>query len=420
MKLSIKLAVTATLIPFFAFAEVPTSQMEHDIKQLKIQIKKLEQTLENQKISQIPASNNAEIKKHKENIEDKEYPTFKLSGSADLDAGYAKKISNDNKSGFATRALKTKVKGELMKDLSYVFEVDFAGNRVNVKKANIARKLTSNQTITVGKFSEEFGLDYDNKFPESSILFSIVKYTGNGMKYSVFGDKYYTAVSYTNSHFDDRTNKNDARAATFRTTYAPLQTAKNTFAVGVSYSYNKPKNIQTEYTYDQNLETKLSENLLDHSETNVKHQAISGADLIYVTGPFAIQGEYIGSRIYKNDNKKLYFFGNYIQASYSFTGENISYNNTSGSFNGIEPTNPFDVSKKHYGAWELAFRYSMLNLNSGLSRGGKMKSYSTSLNWYLNKNMNVKFNYITGKTDSNAKVANARPKIYMVKLGVKF
>src|SRR5262249_32415273 len=48
-----------------------------------------------------------------------------------------------------------------------------------------------------------------------------------------------------------------------------------------------------------------------------------------------------------------------------------------------------------WGAWEVAARYSYLNLNDGPVRGGVMGGTTLGLNWYLNSNLKVQFEYLT-------------------------
>ena len=52
----------------------------------------------------------------------------------------------------------------------------------------------------------------------------------------------------------------------------------------------------------------------------------------------------------------------------------------------------------NWGAWEIAFRYSYTNLNDGVGltriQGGVMDGYSLGLNWYLNNNIKVQFDWI--------------------------
>jgi phosphate-selective porin OprO and OprP len=69
------------------------------------------------------------------------------------------------------------------------------------------------------------------------------------------------------------------------------------------------------------------------------------------------------------------------------------------------PNNP--VSFTNYGgwgAWEIAGRYSVVDLNDQLGTpsgvaGGKQTIYTAGLNWYVNRNIRFMFNYLHGTVD---------------------
>jgi phosphate-selective porin OprO/OprP len=89
------------------------------------------------------------------------------------------------------------------------------------------------------------------------------------------------------------------------------------------------------------------------------------------------------------------FSGWYIQGAYALTGERRVWSPTNGGFRGIKPANNFDRAKGDWGAFEVAARYSVLDLNdheglAGLAtpaggiRGGEQKITTVGLNWYPN------------------------------------
>jgi len=89
------------------------------------------------------------------------------------------------------------------------------------------------------------------------------------------------------------------------------------------------------------------------------------------------------------------FSGWYVQGAWALTGERHGWTNANGGFVGIRPSKPFDRSKGNWGAWELAARYSVLDLNdragvfgaaapAGGIRGGEQKITTVGLNWYPN------------------------------------
>jgi len=111
----------------------------------------------------------------------------------------------------------------------------------------------------------------------------------------------------------------------------------------------------------------------------------------YMRGPFLLKGNYItrdNNAATLGDPK---FNGGSVEAAFVITGERQRYSMTSGTFGGIRPRGPL-------GAFEVAARYSYIDLNDGLVAGGKEKNWSLGLNWYITRNLRIMGNYIHAKT----------------------
>ncbi|HEY0300421.1 MAG TPA: porin [Rhizomicrobium sp.] len=91
----------------------------------------------------------------------------------------------------------------------------------------------------------------------------------------------------------------------------------------------------------------------------------------------------------------LNFDGWYAQATWIMTGESRPYNVANGAFANPKPRIPFSLDGWGPGAWELAARYSDLDLNdhagvlgaalpAGGIRGGDQRIVTVALNWYPN------------------------------------
>jgi phosphate-selective porin OprO/OprP len=112
------------------------------------------------------------------------------------------------------------------------------------------------------------------------------------------------------------------------------------------------------------------------------------------------------------------FSGWYVEGSYILTGETKTYqanaaNNEMGTFNNPRIITPFDPDSGNWGGWELAARYSDLDLNwhegalgttctgaiVGCVRGGEQKIWTVGLNWYFNNNILLRFNYLNVDVD---------------------
>jgi len=89
------------------------------------------------------------------------------------------------------------------------------------------------------------------------------------------------------------------------------------------------------------------------------------------------------------------FGGWYVQGAYALTGERHVWSSQNGGFRGIRPSTNFDRKKGTWGAFEVAARYSVLDLNdregvlgrtapAGGVRGGEQKITTVGLNWYPN------------------------------------
>jgi phosphate-selective porin OprO and OprP len=110
------------------------------------------------------------------------------------------------------------------------------------------------------------------------------------------------------------------------------------------------------------------------------------------------------------------FDGWYAQASWVLTGESKGYSPATGAFTPPKPAHPFSLSKGEWGAFELAARYSDLNLNShalddasvitnwtgtatktytfyNTVRGGDQRIATLGLNWYPNSAVRFAINY---------------------------
>jgi phosphate-selective porin OprO/OprP len=115
------------------------------------------------------------------------------------------------------------------------------------------------------------------------------------------------------------------------------------------------------------------------------------------------------------------FAGFYLQGSWIFSGESRRYNATTGSFQNPRPMTPFS-NAGGFGAWELAARYSHMDLNfmEGLQgtaasaasvRGGDQSVMTMGVNWYLNPNIKVMMNYMLIDVDrlNPAGAGNTQP-----------
>ncbi len=144
-----------------------------------------------------------------------------------------------------------------------------------------------------------------------------------------------------------------------------------------------------------------STRLIDTGNIDAKHAWAGGAELAGNWRNLLLQGEHFWYGIERRNSSLSdpKFSGYYLQAGWVMTGESHRYNMSSGSY---QNPRPFVNGR---GAWELALRYSHVDLDyhrgtegnatptDGV-RGGVQNIFTTGLNWYVNPNIKLVFNYL--------------------------
>ncbi len=114
-------------------------------------------------------------------------------------------------------------------------------------------------------------------------------------------------------------------------------------------------------------------------------------------GSFALQSEYTISDLSPADSldyqKESYLLDAFFATfSWFITGEHKNYNPSKTAFDRLKPKK--NLGKGGTGAFELAIRYSYINMNDNDLSGGLMNNLTAGLNWYLNPATRFSFNYI--------------------------
>jgi phosphate-selective porin OprO/OprP len=139
--------------------------------------------------------------------------------------------------------------------------------------------------------------------------------------------------------------------------------------------------------------------------------SVFGGEYLFNYGPFSVQAEYDWA--YMNDAVvaakrvgNIGFTGGYIQVGYFLTGETRQYDKRIGRLNPeyiSKPNTPFwlvrgEDGRFNYGcgAWEIAGRFSRLDLTDPVLHVGILDQWEAGVNWHLNNNLRVQFMYLHG------------------------
>jgi phosphate-selective porin OprO/OprP len=130
-------------------------------------------------------------------------------------------------------------------------------------------------------------------------------------------------------------------------------------------------------------------------------------------GPVGFQAEYAQMDVSQNAGRPdLSFDGAYASANWFITGESRVYDPRTGVFTRLSPKVNVAPSSGTWGAWEIAGRWSTLNLDSDPGRftgatllgvrGGEETNYTLGVNWYWNPYFRMMLNYVTADVDNRA------------------
>lgn len=139
--------------------------------------------------------------------------------------------------------------------------------------------------------------------------------------------------------------------------------------------------------------------LISTGAINSRHADTVGLEAAVQFGSLFLQSEYETIKIERMNPAAGVsdpdFHGYYIDVAYSLTGEKRRFNTASWAFDGPPVNHPFSAQDGAWGAFEVAARYSDVDLNyhagapgtaptADAVRGGEQKIWSGALNWYPN------------------------------------
>ena len=117
-------------------------------------------------------------------------------------------------------------------------------------------------------------------------------------------------------------------------------------------------------------------------------------EVAFVYGPFSFQGEYFYNKVHSNVAGNPTLNGWYAYVSFFLTGESRAYKSSVATFDRVKPNHNFSISGEGLGAFEVALRYSTVDLTDALITGGKENNWTFGFNWYLTPNTRFMFNYV--------------------------
>ncbi|MFQ5515195.1 MAG: OprO/OprP family phosphate-selective porin [Myxococcota bacterium] len=306
-------------------------------------------------------------------------------------------------SGTEFRRARLFAKGQLMENVHFKFQYDFAGGDVDFNDVYLTfREVPVVGTVQVGHFKEPFGLEELTSsrfltFMERSLPNVLVpgRNSGLGVHGGLAEDRITWAVgafretdSSGNGFGDDSTYN-----LTGRVTALPYRDASgdHLLHVGLSYSHLFRNNDLERFTAKP--EAHLAPSFLDTGAFAADAIDLYNPELALVWGPFSAQAELTFADVNRDGVRDADLYGHYLMLSYFLTGESRAFKPAKAAFARLRPRRNFTRGKGR-GAWEVAARYSMLKLSDAGLPGGDLRDVTVGVNWYLNPFVRIMFNYV--------------------------
>jgi len=340
--------------------------------------------------------------------------TFKPRGVIEADAGvFAERrggyLYND---GTAFRRARLGLEGTAFKWFNYRFEVDFAGNAVNITDAYLQYTKIPKTVLTIGQHKAPFGLESNNSDNYNLFL-------ERGMFTNAFGNAGAERriglsaawapkenINFAAGLFGDNESISRGSGAApgeswgvnARATWEPIFDTGKIIHLGISgYYRDRLKSGDTPDAVRLNDRPNIridGGNLADSGViTNTRSLRYAGLEAAGVFGSLTIAAE--GGKLWLDrfNAPNESFAGYYGDATYMLTGETRAFKG--GNFDRIRPFR--ELGHGGLGAFEIAVRYDHIDLSNTpvlVRAANQASSVTAGLNWYFNPYAKLMFNWV--------------------------
>lgn len=323
----------------------------------------------------------------------------------------------DYPSGSTLRAIRLGVEGKLSPLFAYKAEVDFTGDSTTVKDAYLRYLGVDGWTFTAGNHKPLFSLENLTGLPRTTFmeraLPNVFAFSESiGFSAATSGDNWSFGVTAFGETPGTEVNGDEGYGIAGRATFAPIAEKTSHLHVGVSGYHKKltEDHFPNNPNRDQGIQVRqrpevrvFGTRLVDTGFLNADSTSAVGVELAGGFGPFAAQGEYIWNWADLDVGGTAKFDGAYVQASWFVTGESRPYDAKSGTHGRLRPAAA--LGEGGIGAFEVAARFSTLDLNDGLIRGGKEDNFTLGVNWYPTSYTRLVFNWVHFDVDGSLRAS---------------
>jgi len=349
-------------------------------------------------------------------------PSVTLGGRIQLDAGSVHEDNVDHDSGTEIRRARLFAKGDLHEDWGYKLQYDFTSTGDNVDGIQDAYLDYKPLKIRIGHAKEPFSLQNMTSskyttFMERGLPHVFAEGRNIGIQTSRNGDNWMVAGGIFGDGRDGEEDgeMNEGWGVAARATVAPIHSDEETLHLGASFSY---RNVggDHELRFRQRPEAHITDTrIVDTTTFDANDVTRAVLEAAYITGPFHVQGEYYRTEVERqlSGNDDLSFSGYYVEAGLFLTDDSVNYKASKGSYSKVTPTGD-------NGAWQIAARFSNLDLSDQDIDGGEAETATLGLNWFATPNVRFSANYINVLDVDGGPTTGDEPEIFQLRTQVEF
>ncbi len=313
------------------------------------------------------------------------------AGGEDTEAA----LGEDIEDGHEFRRLRLGVGGNFTSDVKYRAEFDFAGGSAAVTDAYLEWVGWGVGDVKLGHFKEPFGIEeltssrFSTFIERSAVSDAFAPARNVGLGLSDGGDSMNWGAGLFREA--DKTGKttNEAYSATGRFVYRPwfADGGKSLLHLGVAASWRNPDGT---VEYEAAPENHFIPVYYTTPAMMVDSTILLGVEVAFQEGPFHGQLEWqTADNSAPTGGTDTSYDGISVQGGWFITGESRGYKPEAGAWDRVKPEVNAG-SDGGLGAWELAARFSTLDLTEG-GAADDMDIISLAVNWYLNDYTRVMF-----------------------------
>lgn len=345
---------------------------------------------------------------------------------SDIDAGLAPVFGANPQDSFGVRRVRIGVKGDIDDNVFYKIQTEFA-NAEDFQFRDVflgVKNLPLLNTVIIGNHKRPYNLDQlnssnDNVFLDRPFVGDAFNDGNRRFGISTNGHTEDLRYNWRSGVFNMENIQDDGMfsgdnyqlevASRWAATpwYDDKSGGRGYMHLAVAAAHRFPDglgpNNLSEYS---SIAEAITPNILATGPIfGAESESLYGLEAVLNVGAFQVVAEYMETFVdrFEPAGTNLNFHGGYIQAAYMLTGEHMPWKRNTGTQGRVKPfENFFSVRDcdgcigRGWGAWQVAARYSYLDLNDEDIVGGQADSLTVGLNWFWNQNSRMQFNYING------------------------